>query len=85
MKNKNKSTIIYVIAGGLIGYVSFLLNNEFLALGLALVSLFLIAEILKRALKIDSKFKWFWSNGGWIYLFIWFITWVLVWNQPFVL
>jgi hypothetical protein len=85
MKNKNKTTIIYVILGILIGYVSFLLGNEFLALGLAFVSLFLIAEILKKAFKIDSKFKWFWSNGGWMYLFIWFIVWVFLLNPPFVL
>ena len=80
MKKKNKSTSIYVIAGIVIGYASFLINNEFLALGLAVVVMFLIAEILKRALKLDEKFRWFWSSGGWIYLFIWFITWVLFYN-----
>lgn len=80
MKNKNKSTLVYVIAGILIGYISFLINDHFLALGLAVVVLFLIAEILKRILKLDTKFSWFWSHGGWIYLFIWFITWVIFYN-----
>jgi len=80
MKNKLKSTLVYVIIGVIIGYISFLINNEFLALGLAVVVLFLIAEVLKRVLKLDTKFKWFWSHGGWIYLFIWFITWVIFYN-----
>jgi hypothetical protein len=80
MKNKNKSTVVYVIAGIIIGYISFLLNDQFLALGLVVVVLFLIAEALKRVLKLDTKFTWFWSHGGWIYLFVWFITWVILYN-----
>ena len=80
MRNKNKSTVVYVIAGIIIGYISFLLNDQFLALGLVVLVLFLITEILKRVLKLDTKFSWFWSHGGWIYLFVWFITWVILYN-----
>ena len=85
MKNKNKTLIIYALFGIIVGYISFLLVNEFLAIGLAIVSFFLITEILRRGLRIDSKLRWFWSHGGWMYLFIWFIVWVLLLNQPFVL
>ena len=80
MKTKSLSTLIYVIAGIAVGYVSFLLNDELLALGLTIIFLVLVAGVLKKALKVKEGFKWFLSNGGWIYLFIWFITWVLFFN-----
>ena len=85
MKNKTKSTLVYVVAGIIIGCISFLINDPTLSLGLAIIVLFLIAEILKRTLKLDKKFSWFWSYGGWVYLFIWFITWVIFHNYFMVL
>lgn len=80
MNNKSLSTMIYVIAGIVVGYVSFLLNDEFLALGIAIVFLLVIAGALKKVLKLKENFKWFWSNGGWMYLFVWFITWIVFFN-----
>lgn len=80
MKTKTKSNIVYVVMGILVGYVSYLLNDEFMSLGLAVASFVIIAGLIKKMFKVDEKFKWFWSNGGWLYLFIWFITWVLFYN-----
>ncbi|MFH0929404.1 MAG: hypothetical protein V1818_03550 [Candidatus Aenigmatarchaeota archaeon] len=80
MKTKTKSNLIYVLAGIVIGYMSYLLNDEFMSLGLAIVSFVLVAGLVKKAFKVEEKFKWFWSNGGWLYLFIWFITWVVFFN-----
>jgi len=80
MKAGNKSTLVYVVFGIIIGYISFLVGNNYAALGLAIVFLFVISEILKRALKVNEGFKWFLSNGGWIYIFIWFITWIIFYN-----
>jgi hypothetical protein len=80
METKSLSTTIYVIGGIVLGYVSSLLNDEFLSLGLAIVFLLVIAGALKKALNIKDSFRWFWSHGGWLYLFIWFITWVIFFN-----
>jgi hypothetical protein len=80
MKKETLSTLVYSVAGIAMGYVSYLVKNNYSALLLAVIFLFLISEILKRALKIKEEFKWFWSNGGWIYLFLWFITWVVFYN-----
>ena len=80
MENKLLSTLVYVIAGIVLGYVSFLLNDEILAFGLMIIFLVSIAGLLKKALKIEGGFKWFLSHGGWLYLFIWFITWVIFFN-----
>jgi hypothetical protein len=80
MKTKSKSNLIYVLAGIVIGYVSYMLNDHFMSIGLAIVSFVLVAGLVKKVFKVDEKFKWFWSNGGWLYLFIWFITWVIFYN-----
>jgi dolichol kinase len=79
MNRGTQSTIVYVIIGIIMGYASTLVNN-YIALVLAVVFLFLIAEILKRVWKMNEKFKWFWSNGGWLYIFVWFIVWIIFYN-----
>jgi len=79
MNREMQTTIVYVIIGIIVGYASILVNN-YIALVLAVVFLFLIAEILKRILKINEKFKWFWSNGGWLYVFVWFVVWIIFYN-----
>ncbi len=80
MKKEKLSTLIYSVAGILMGYVSYLVKNNYSALLLTIIFLFLISAVLRKVLKIEENFKWFWSNGGWIYLFLWFITWVVFYN-----
>jgi len=84
LKKESKSTLLYTFLGVIVGYVSFWMTNSFetnlYQLVLAIVVLYVFTEILKRALKMKKEFKWFWSNGGWIYLFVWFITWVIFYN-----
>jgi len=80
MNVEKKCVIIYLIAGVIIGYLSFLVANNYLAALLAIIFLIVIEEILKRIFKIEEKFGWFMSNGGWIYIFVWFIVWVIFYN-----
>jgi len=80
MKTENKTTLAFTILGIIIGYVSYLLNNSYLALTAAFVFLYIGTEVFKKVFKINEKFRWFWSNGGWIYIFIWFIVWIIFYN-----
>lgn len=80
MKNELKSTLTYSFFGVVMGYVSFLINNNILALVLAIVALYVLYKIIQKAFKINEKFKWFFTNGGWFYLFFWFITWIVFYN-----
>lgn len=80
MKNKTISLVVYLITGILIGYISFLLKNNLLALFSAIVVLVLIKYVLGKILKIQKPFNWFLANGGALYLFIWFITWIILYN-----
>ena len=97
MKKENKTMIVYIIVGIIIGYLSQLSVNlagkptglsepapgSYIAVSLALIFLVITAEINKKVFKINKEFKWFWSNGGWVYLFVWFITWIIFYNPPF--
>lgn len=89
MKKENKSLLVYIIIGVIIGYLSQLGRNlygeigNYIAIILALVFLVITAEVNKKVFKINKELKWFLSNGGWIYLFVWFITWVIFFNPPF--
>ncbi len=80
MKPENISTIAFTILGIIIGYVSFLLSNNYLSLAVAVIFLYVGAQLFKRIFKINEKLNWFWTNGGWIYLFMWFIVWIVFYN-----
>ncbi len=80
MKNETKSMVIYLIAGIVMGGISFYIKNSLYSLVLAVAALAGIYYLLKKTLKINEKFKWFLSNGGWIYIFIWFISWTIFIN-----
>jgi len=89
MKLETKTMIVYVIVGIIVGYLSQFGRSiygeagNYVAISLALIFLVITAEVSKRLFKIDKEFKWFLSNGGWIYLFVWFITWIIFFNPPF--
>lgn len=80
MRPESKVTIAFTLLGLIIGYISFALMNNYLALALALVWLYLGAQIFRKAFKINEKLGWFWTNGGWVYLFVWFIVWIVFYN-----
>jgi len=82
MENESKSLIVFTVAGIIFGYVSFLLNRIFsssiIPLIFTIVLFYFLKFTLNKLLKINEKTKWFLSNGGFIYFFIWFITWILL-------
>jgi len=80
MKTENKANLAFTILGIIIGYASYLLKNNYLSLLVAIVFFFVGAEILKRIFKINEKLKWFLSNGGWTYVLIWLVVWIIFYN-----
>ncbi len=89
MKIETKTMVVYIIVGIIVGYLSELgrtlyqAAGNYVAISLVLIFLVITAEISKKLFKINKEFKWFLSNGGWIYLLVWFISWVIFFNPPF--
>lgn len=89
MKIETKTMVVYIIVGIIVGYLSELGRSlyqaagNYVAISLVLIFLVITAEVSKKLFKINKEFKWFLSNGGWIYLLVWFISWVIFFNPPF--
>lgn len=75
-----KTTLVYAIAGIVMGYVSYTLNQTLYALFAAIAVMVGITVVMRYAWKIKEDFKWWLGNGGMIYLFVWFIVWTLLYN-----
>ncbi|OGI12393.1 hypothetical protein A3K64_01010 [Candidatus Micrarchaeota archaeon RBG_16_36_9] len=88
MKVETKILLVYIVVGIIVGFLSNLGRNlygevgNYIAIVLALLFLVISTEINKKLFKVDKDFKWFLSNGGWIYLFVWFISWIIFFNPP---
>lgn len=80
MEKEKISLFAYVIFGIVIGIVSFYLQKGLYGLVVMIAGLFAMYAILSKLLKINEKIKWFITNGGWIYIFAWFITWTILYN-----
>jgi len=87
MKTETKALIAFLVAGIIAGILSWIVgkmmpgnDSNFIALTIAIVILALLPKILKGVLKVNEKFKWWLANGGWIYIFVWFITWIIFYN-----
>lgn len=80
MRVENKTTLAFTILGVIIGYASYLLANNYLVLVVAIVFLYIGAQLFKKIFKLNEKFNWFMSNGGWVYIFVWFVIWIIFYN-----
>lgn len=79
MKKENKSFSVYMAAGVAVGVISFLLKSQALALLLMVAVAAVLVKALDRLMG-KEKFKWWLSNGLWIYFMTWIITWIVFYN-----
>lgn len=79
-----RSSIINAVIGGVVGYISFLINQPIMNLVLAIVVLAITCLILKKVWKIEKERKWWISNAVIIFLFVWLIVWTIFYNTKIV-
>ena len=81
MKEENSVLVLYIILAFILGYASFFINNNVYATVLAAAGFFVGAFVLENFFVDEKKgYKWYFTNGGWIYFFVWFIVWVVFYN-----
>ncbi|MDD5416548.1 MAG: hypothetical protein PHU12_01075 [Candidatus Aenigmarchaeota archaeon] len=80
MKNENKVMFGYILYGILVGAASYYMKNVIASLLTMLMILYIGKFTLGKIFKITEKFKWFLTNGGWMYIFVWFIVWTILIN-----
>ena len=79
MKKEDKSFAVHFIAGIFAGALSFWIGRKLYALFIMVGLLAILINILNRLLgkeKIDFWIK----NGAWIYVFVWVISWTILYN-----
>ncbi len=84
-----KSTLLFAATSVIAGYISFLLTPArpaFIPLASLLFALGSMMAILLVTVKIVQKIagkknmQWIMGNGGAIYLFLWFVSWIIFYN-----
>lgn len=79
LDEEKKSTLIFTIMSILAGYISYMLKNNYFAL-LIMIALFAVSSLAVRKLFGKKEMNWVLANGGIIYIFLWFVSWILFYN-----
>jgi len=82
-----KVTIIHVILGAFVGFLSSYLYSNWVVLLMALAILLAAGQVLQRVMKLEKKegserytTKWWLANGAYPYLIFWLFVWIIFYN-----
>lgn len=81
-KQSRFSVVVHLVAAVVMGWISFTLSavyTKWLFVFLGFAVLVAIGFALERVVG-KKGVKWWLGNGGIIYLFVWVVTWVLLFN-----
>lgn len=74
-----KVTLSNLVAGAVLGYVSFRLNSALLSLLLAVVAFLALSFAAKRAFGVKKERKW-WLSPVTIFFLSWLVSWTVFYN-----
>jgi hypothetical protein len=83
MNDLNVSRIslsVHTVAGILAGYVSHVLASSYYAFGAMLAILLVTGYGTEFVLK-KKGIKWWMANGGALYIMVWLISWIFLFNM----
>jgi len=80
MDMDKKVMLVHIAAGIIAGYLSYIISDTTYALVMAFVVLLSMKFATNVMAKEKKKFNWWFGNGGVVYLFLWFITWIIFLN-----
>ena len=82
MNDLNASRVslgMHTVAGIISGYVSYVLANNLYALAVMIVILLVTGYATEFALK-KKGIKWWLSNGALLYILVWLVSWIFLFN-----
>lgn len=74
-----KVTAANAVAGIVLGYVSFRLNQPLLSLVLAIAAFAALSWAAKKAFKVKKERKW-WLSPATIFFLAWIVSWTVFYN-----
>ena len=75
-----RTAVINIIAGTIVGYASFVIDQPLTAAFIAIIAVALLSLILNKAIGVKKGTKWWISNGVMIFLLTWFIVWTVFYD-----
>ncbi len=79
MKKENKSLSVYLVAGMFAGMISFFIGNEQIALLIMVAIAAVLVKVLEKFLG-KEKITWWIGNGIMIHVFVWIVSWAMLYN-----
>jgi hypothetical protein len=79
-----KVALLSAIIGGIIGYISFIVNNPLLNLIIMIIFLLITSGIVKFISKTKQEKGWWFSNVIIVFIFMWFIVWTIFFNTKII-
>lgn len=78
MEKETITTIVFVVLGLVVGYISQFIGSAKLSLVTAIIVLVVVGNIIGKV--FDEGAKWWLKNGGGIYIFLWLVFWIFFFN-----
>lgn len=79
LKDARISVLVHTIAAIVVAYISLQLGTFWYAFPLAIVVLIFIGTLMERVVG-KRGYMWWFGNGVIIYLFVWYVSWVVLAN-----
>jgi hypothetical protein len=79
VKKELQSMALHLVAGIIIGYLSFLLGSPLYSVILAVVAAYALRKLAVKLFN-EKETGWWFGNGGVIYIFTWLIAWIIFFN-----
>ena len=80
LKAQRVSVAVHAVFGLIAGYLSLYFSRFLYALGASLILLIIIGFITQKTFGKGKDRKWWLGNGVAIYILVWLMAWVLLFN-----
>lgn len=80
LKPQRISVVVHTILGFVAGYLSLYFSKFWYSLGASIILLLIIGFVTQKTFGKGKDRKWWLGNGAVIYILIWIMAWILLFN-----
>lgn len=80
MEKEKTVMLLHLVVGIVAGYLSYVIFRPLYAAVLMLVILLIMKQATNTITKEKKKAGWWFGNGGVVYIFVWFVSWIVFFN-----
>jgi hypothetical protein len=80
MDKEAKVVMLHATVAAILGYIAFLMQNTFGALGLAVIVYFVLVRFIRAKVQIEEDKNWWIGNSGILFFLTWLVVWTIFYN-----